>query len=237
MVHCANVLDTVNAVATNASNQLSCDFWVSYCQKVLTIDHDMEMMLTEVNDHIHSDDFDALSVLCTVCGTLDLVVCLHASMKRSQPTVPLMEMCQISNLLLFRWLPKLCCSTHILHWTTTVSVWVSTSHVLTTTFGPVLAFAYTIFDNNADELFMEDSVWDSFLLTDCRATEVKIKDVLESLGPSPSAARLIPWPPLILQWKIHCWLHQFWKHVFLLILGFHFLFIVHCANCWWWFVC
>ena len=77
MVHCGDVLDTIDVVDKNASNQLSYDFRVSYCEQVLTIANDMGMILNEVKDCIDSDGFDALSVLCIVGSTLDLVVYLH----------------------------------------------------------------------------------------------------------------------------------------------------------------
>ena len=78
MVHCGNVLDNVDALLTNASDQLSYDFRVSYCQQVLTIANDMGMILGEaLKDSLGLDGFDALSVLCVVCATLDLVVCLQ----------------------------------------------------------------------------------------------------------------------------------------------------------------
>ena len=188
MVHCANILDTVDAVAANAADQFSYDFRVSYCQQVLTIANDMRMILGEVKDSLGLDDFDALSVLCVVCATLDLVVCLQrksieeAMVVASISHEPTLEIMSSSIPLTVEM---------VLQYTRPASMEASSissdgncfNHVLTAAYGQVLAFACTIFEGTAAEAFVEDSIDNSFPLNDALATGIAIKDVVESSSP------------------------------------------------------
>ena len=195
MVHCGDVLDTIDIVGKNASNQLSYDFRVSYCQQVLTIAKDMEMILNEVKDCLGSDGFDALSVLCVVCSTLDMVVYLqqasiddamatNRTFDASSPTTKSYGFPLTIEL--------------VVEYTRPASLEARSSfdgnkqcsgfnHVLTTAYGQVLAFAYVVFDDTVDSFSMEDTEDDSVedtLLDDLDA-DVEMKDmVVESSSPA-----------------------------------------------------
>ena len=103
MVHYADVFDTVDVVAKSAPKQLSYGFGVFLLYTSTDHCNDMGLILIEVKDCLDSDDFDALSVFCAICSTLNLVVCLQQVSIDAMATIaPSMKAPRVPSLVVFR---------------------------------------------------------------------------------------------------------------------------------------